>query len=435
MGLLALVPQLARAAEKVAVMDLATPGSSADAGHQLNDSLVGIIAASVAREGYSVISTADIRVMLSFEQQKALLGCEDQASCLSEIGGALGVDLIVTGTVARLGDEYSVSLILLNARRAEVVRRFLGQAGTSAVLDTTVERGVAVLFGKAQDVGGTGVVLVKTEPPGALISLDGKDAGRSPMTLDAVAVGDHEIRARLGELSGSARLTVTRGVVARINLLLETPAVKLKILSDPPEAGVVIDGVARGTTPLILDNIASGAHLLRLEHEGHVPHEEKLNLSLDAYERGGREALGVNVRLVPRARFVPSLAAGGVLDAQEPLGGAAGFLEGAVLVSKRLELGAGLTSPLAFFGTLRVIPYRGRLELGMHLRAGGYLVGASGSEASSAGWFAGGGASAGVTWESALGLVGVRLEGTASFDLRAMRLVIPVALLATWRPQ
>jgi len=43
--------------------------------------------------------------MLGFEQKKQLSGCTD-TSCMVAIGGALGVDKIVTGTVGKLGESY-----------------------------------------------------------------------------------------------------------------------------------------------------------------------------------------------------------------------------------------------------------------------------------------------------------------------------------------
>ena len=41
------------------------------------------------------------------------------------------------------------------------------------------------------------------------------------------------------------------------------------ILSDPINAKVVLDGLYRGTTPLTLSNLASGTHILELDHTGY----------------------------------------------------------------------------------------------------------------------------------------------------------------------
>ncbi len=153
--------------QKVAVLNLATPGLEAEAGRALAANLVTIIASEVAGLGYEVISSADISAMLSFENQKDLVGCEDDISCLAEIGGALGSDLLVAGSLGRLGTDFNLSLTLIDITRAKVLNRFQGMAGSEAVLAGTVHRGVQELFGSGQTRGGLGTLLVKTEPPGA----------------------------------------------------------------------------------------------------------------------------------------------------------------------------------------------------------------------------------------------------------------------------
>src|SRR4051794_12620642 len=95
--------------QKVAVLDFATPGVEAEAGKAISRNLVGIVSAEVARAGYDVISSADIEAMLSYERKRDLLSCEDNTSCLAEIGGALGADLMVSGSAGKLGNTFNVS--------------------------------------------------------------------------------------------------------------------------------------------------------------------------------------------------------------------------------------------------------------------------------------------------------------------------------------
>jgi hypothetical protein len=55
-----------------------------------------------------------------------------------------------------------------------VRQRFQADAGSASVLDNTARRGVQVLFEKTRDLKGTGILVVRTEPPGAEVSVDGK---------------------------------------------------------------------------------------------------------------------------------------------------------------------------------------------------------------------------------------------------------------------
>lgn len=85
--------------------------------------LTSIVASDAARAGLDTVSQADVRAMLGFERQKKMLGCQEEASCLAEIGGALGVDYLLSGQVGQIGSRYHLSLQLFDARKARVLGR------------------------------------------------------------------------------------------------------------------------------------------------------------------------------------------------------------------------------------------------------------------------------------------------------------------------
>jgi len=85
------------------------------------------LVAQVARIGsYQVIGQDDILRMLGHEQQKQMTGCDDD-SCLAEIGGALGVDKLLGGSMDKVGDSLLITLKLINIRTAQVERREAGR--------------------------------------------------------------------------------------------------------------------------------------------------------------------------------------------------------------------------------------------------------------------------------------------------------------------
>lgn len=69
-----------------------------------------------------VITQADIVTMIDYEAQRAACGA-DSSSCLAEIGGALGVDVVVSGSVRVIGSLYTVNVQLIDIDRAAVVDR------------------------------------------------------------------------------------------------------------------------------------------------------------------------------------------------------------------------------------------------------------------------------------------------------------------------
>jgi hypothetical protein len=90
---------------------------------EVGDVLTEQLAAAVQARGYSVLSPQDLMTRLGFERQKQLLGCTD-SSCLVEVGQALGVDRLVSGTIAAIGKSVVINLVLLNNQSGAVDFRY-----------------------------------------------------------------------------------------------------------------------------------------------------------------------------------------------------------------------------------------------------------------------------------------------------------------------
>ncbi len=120
---------------KVAVSEVeAGPGADPKVAH-----LVTTLVASELRKlpSLSVTSQDDIQNLLGLNRQKQLLQCAD-ATCLAEIGGALGVDQMVTGSVSKLGESQILVLRVIDVRRAQVlhdINRRIKEPKADAILD------------------------------------------------------------------------------------------------------------------------------------------------------------------------------------------------------------------------------------------------------------------------------------------------------------
>lgn len=68
------------------------------------------------RPGLSVMTESDVAALLGMEKTKAMLGCTD-AGCIAEVGGALGVDRVVHGSVGRVGSSLLVNLSSLDSKK------------------------------------------------------------------------------------------------------------------------------------------------------------------------------------------------------------------------------------------------------------------------------------------------------------------------------
>lgn len=70
-----------------------------------------------------VISQSDIQAMAAFQVMREQCADDATNSCMSEIGSALGVERIVTGSIGRLGDDYVLQVRLVDINTAVVEQR------------------------------------------------------------------------------------------------------------------------------------------------------------------------------------------------------------------------------------------------------------------------------------------------------------------------
>lgn len=148
----ALVPAAAGAKPartKVAVLDVRAVGIDAARAAPLS----ALVASEVARRAdLSVVAGGDLRALVGLEQQRASLGCED-AACLAELGGALGVEYLVATEVAMFGGTWLVTLSLVNVPRATPVKRLTRRAATEADVLGAATDGVAQLLAALPKAG------------------------------------------------------------------------------------------------------------------------------------------------------------------------------------------------------------------------------------------------------------------------------------------
>jgi hypothetical protein len=63
------------------------------------------------------VTQADVAALLGVERSREMMGCSD-SGCLAEIGGALGADRVVHGSLGKVGESLVVNLSALDPRRA-----------------------------------------------------------------------------------------------------------------------------------------------------------------------------------------------------------------------------------------------------------------------------------------------------------------------------
>jgi hypothetical protein len=135
-----------------------------------------------------------------------------------------------------------------------------------------------------------GRVIVRTRPAGARVEVGGRNRGESPATLTDLPYGRHTVRvSRSGYATEQLRVTLSaRRPTATVDVTLRRNAARaaaapagaegpagggfvgtLVVESRPAGAKVFLDGRGVGVTPLTLNDVSVGSHVVRLDLAGH----------------------------------------------------------------------------------------------------------------------------------------------------------------------
>jgi hypothetical protein len=102
-------------AMKIVLLPLAALGGvPKETAQLLGDALAGELR---KRPGISVLTPADVSALLGVEKTRQMMGCTE-SGCMAEIGGALGADRVVHGSLGRIGGSLVVNVSALDPRRA-----------------------------------------------------------------------------------------------------------------------------------------------------------------------------------------------------------------------------------------------------------------------------------------------------------------------------
>ena len=147
----------AEPAHEIAMLDVA-------AMHGVSEGLAAVINESLLVElkrwtcFKSVTGGSDLRAMMNIEQQRQALGCADE-SCLSELGGALGVPYFFHASLAKLDSDYILTAKLLSVEDGSVLARGMQTANSTSQLkqlpEAILKELVPVAFPKAERVAPT----------------------------------------------------------------------------------------------------------------------------------------------------------------------------------------------------------------------------------------------------------------------------------------
>lgn len=169
----------------------------------------------------------------------------------------------------------------------------------------------------AEPPGPYGSITVESSPNGAVITINGEDEGRAPVTISNLWPGTYTITARM---NGYETYTGTTTISGRTRSLVYCPLVPanstsgLSVTSLPAGANVYLDGAYRGISPLTLGDPASGTHIIQIRLEGYGEWKSTIEIN-------DKRTYTVSATLNPDAKSL----SGAINISSEPAGAAVRF--------------------------------------------------------------------------------------------------------------
>lgn len=126
-----------------------------------------------------------------------------------------------------------------------------------------------------------GLLLLKTDPEGCKITIDGLAAGETPRFISTLTTrNSHTVRfSKPGYRNQtiSVKFNGREPIVREEKLMLDSGVVNL--LTDPAGAEVTVNGIVRGHTPLLVRDIPKGTALVKLMLEGYREEVRELKMN------------------------------------------------------------------------------------------------------------------------------------------------------------
>jgi TolB-like protein len=255
---------------RVAVMDIRPLGTEAAKAELISE--VALTEAALFR-GLEVIGKSDIGAIIGFEKQKQVMGCAEDSSCLAEIGGALGVDLVLVGSLGKLGSLYRIDLKLVETKKARVRGR-IGTTveGEEGKLVAAIQKSVRDLLGPiapggapaktaAAADGKADLAVVPPAPRQDPIDLGAAPAARPSRALGWTAFGAGVLSVGLGAFAAYEGMAA-RGKYDDAKGLLESGGTLKATTTTTEYRGLVSDGDSAKKLAYVSGGAAVGCAVL-----------------------------------------------------------------------------------------------------------------------------------------------------------------------------
>ena len=187
-----LVPAVASAQGRVAVLMLAVDGQDAETADGLTEVLIGAVAAR--GDGVEIIGKEEFQSQLNQGEQRSL-ECVSNTACLGRVGVQLRVDEVIAGTLRRSDETWAFNLNRIRIDSGEVAGRAFGEVqGDLGELAAALTNALPQLYQAPNSR-----LRVRVNVIGARVEIDARDAvvyDGDAVELSDLTPGEHEVVVR-----------------------------------------------------------------------------------------------------------------------------------------------------------------------------------------------------------------------------------------------
>ncbi|MFB0515764.1 MAG: PEGA domain-containing protein [Candidatus Neomarinimicrobiota bacterium] len=245
------------------------------------------------------------------KQDFQLTGCTSN-ECAVEIGQLLGAQLVLAGSIGKVGNTWTVEMRIVDVESRAVIET--ASYGTQGSIDLVLTEGMSAAARKICRVttpevttGPTlrpAIVDVMSDPPGAILFVNDLDKGPTPVTqLELNPGAAHTVTVRLDRYHAlDTTLILEVGERSQLNLQLK-PIMGWLALNGDAGSHVRLDGKIAGKTPMDRIPLQMGSYQLRITKPEYYSykdtatilsdHETALNYTLKRKPKGPAVALSV----------------------------------------------------------------------------------------------------------------------------------------------
>ncbi|MBC8551800.1 MAG: PEGA domain-containing protein, partial [Candidatus Brocadiales bacterium] len=181
------------------------------------------------------------------------------------------------------GEEYEISIFICRGRQKVHYPKCPEcefRTTTEEISPIPVEKETITPTSLSQTK--TGSIMVKSEPPSAVIFLDDDNIGVTPAIITQILPGKYKIKIKMeGYNSWSQSVDVKANKETSLTAVLQGKDCSVVIESKPTKAEIFIDGNKVGVTPVIIDNVKTGKHLVEVKLDGYEVWSKEINVETE----------------------------------------------------------------------------------------------------------------------------------------------------------